>query len=452
MGNRMTRALVSLAMMLTLAPSMATAQTLGSGPEDGDLVHIARAEGPLHGQVVARGRRLLEELPGAGRMLRYNVQFDYGLSSYLSVGLAAAHFEQRTGLLHKSGLGDTHLSLKASFQPYPDRPLRLGLRQVLVLPTGFEEERAGLMPFTTGEYQYAAQALFQYDARVGARRLSAYVDPGVLLPGGDLDAYVTAGLGLEAVGFLPFGISAFGEYAARWSLVSQDPDAEVNAGVGIPLALGVGVEIGARRRLLPDHAVDLETHLGVSFGWPRGAGDLLEVESSPRAMTALLVLPIEAMMPDPHGVAGQLASVIRTRTPHSEGALSVFVRTIPGEHRDALAQVRHYELAIRILAIDDGEVGGFSVPLLLRAPRATTTITAQMELVAPDGYSIVARSVFEGSASRGLGAEIAPSSTSVLTKVTPDEVKSALRDEAARRVAEQIVAEATSVIAAREAL
>lgn len=452
MRDRMIRALVYLAMSLTIAPRMVAAQTLGSGPADGDLVHIARAEGPLHGQVVARGRRLLEELPGAGRMLRYNVQFDYGLSRYLSVGIAAAHFEQRSGLLHKSGLGDTHLSLKASFQPYPDRPLRLGVRQVLVLPTGYEEERAGLMPFTTGEYQYAAQALLQYDARVGARRLSAYVDPGVLMPGGDLDAYITAGLGLEAVGFLPFGLSAFGEYAARWSLVSHDPDAEVNAGVGLPLALGVGVEIGARRRLLQEHAVDLETHLGVSFGWPRGSGDLLQVESAPRALTALLVLPVESMSPDPHGVARDVASAIRTRTPQSDGPLSIFVRTVPGEHRDALAQVRHYELAVRILAIDDGDVGGFSVPLLLRAPRATTKITAQMELIAPDGYSIVARSVFEGSASRGLGAELAPASTSVTTKVAPDEIKTALRDEAARRLAEQIIAEATAVISAREAL
>lgn len=445
---RRAAALGALWLICSLAP--ARAQMPWLEPEDGDLLHVSTAEGPDPGQFHARALRTGETTAANGTLLLNRAQVQYGLSRWVALGFSIPYLAQQDGLLEKSGLGDTNLSLKLHGRPYEDLPIRVGLRQSISLPTGFEQESDGLLPFTSRQYDYSAQGIFQYDALSGARRLSAYLNPGILLPGGDVDSYATAGFGLSLQKILPFGLGAHGEYYTRWSLVTKEFDAEAFVSVNRELFWGLGVDIGAKRKLLQEEVVDPELHLGLTFDWPRSGGDVLEVRTTRVSRAALLVLPLELKTADPHGCAQVIAEEFRARAHSAGGPLTVFVRTLPGEHLEALGTVRHYELAVRILAIEEGAVEGHSIPLLLRAARGHTRITAQMELISPDGYSVVHREVLTGHASRGLGFDLAPASTSVEAKITPDEVKGALRLSAARDLAEQILRSAVTAMDQRD--
>lgn len=444
------RRAVVVALASFILAGSASAQLPWLAPEDGDLFNVSRADGIERGRFLARLRHSAEQLPDSSDVVMTRFLLEYGLGEHVNVGLSVPHLAQKNGLLHKEGLGDTNLSLKVHLQPYPDLPFRVGLRQSLSLPTGYENERHGLRSFTSREYDYSAQALFQYDGERGGRSVSVVANPGVLLPGGELDSYVTGGFGLALDGILPLGFEGFGEYYTRWNLVSHEFDASIAFGAGREVAFGLGIEAGARRRLLQEEAEAPELHLGVSWGWPKHQADEFEVELPRRPRAALLVLPLESMVPDPRGVMNSITTQFRNEASHGAPPLAVYVRTIPGEHVEALARNRHYELLVRILSIEEGTVEALSVPLLLRAPRASAKLTAQMELIAPDGFTVAARSVIQGSAKRSIGAELVPTSTSLASLVVPDEIKNELREKAAADLATQILRAALAAIDSRD--
>lgn len=428
----------------------AHAQLPWLSPETGDLFHVSSAEGPSPGQFDVRFRRGMMESDELGKVLVNRFVAGYGMNSKFVFGLSVPHLAQRVNELYKDGLGDTELSLKAFVRPYPDMPIRVGLRQTLSLPTGYENERDGLQSFSSKHYDYTAQALFQFDSQRGEQAVSVYLNPGVILPGGDLDAYATAGLGLRFQKVIPLGFGGQAEYFTRYDLATEHYDAEVSLGLDHEILWGLGLEVGGRRKLLQTEAADPEMHLGIRYAWPGDEHDLLEVQSPKKPRAALLVHPIESRVPDPFAVGAAIAEAMRNHGNKGGKPLTVYVRSIGGEHLEAMASERHYELSVRLLDIEDGGIGGLSVPKLLRAPRAQTEIIAQMELIAPDGYTVVARSVLHGTAHRGLGVELAPASTSLESRITPDEVKEALRTEAAHDLATQILTLALTTIDARD--
>lgn len=437
-AGRWNVALFALGVVLTFASS-ARAQMPWLEPEDGDFLHVSKAEGLDAGQFGLRATHGTSSSDTEGTLALNRLVARYGLGRFAELGVSTPHLAQVDGALQKSGLGDTNLSLKLHWRPYEDLPIRIGLRQALSLPTGYEQERAGLLPFTSRQYDYSAQGLFQYDTRRGQRRLSVLLNPGVILPGGDLDSYATAGVGLEVEHVLPFGFGAAGEYYTRWSLVSHQFDAEAFVGVDHALFAGFELDAGMKRKLLQSTATSAEMHLGLSFTWPRGQTDVLEVETPQRERAALLVRPIDCRVPDPNGVSDAISQELRTRAHTTGGPLTVFVASTPNDDLVGLSGIRHYELLIHVLGIEDSAVEGHSVPLLLRTARGKARITAAIELIAPDGTSVVKRASYTGDASRLLGVDLAPPSSSIAGKITPDEVKATLRAQAVRDLVAEIL-------------
>lgn len=442
---RLLASVVGLSLLLLAAgPGSSGAQITWLNFEDAEILNVSSAEGPPTGVPFIQMRRSVEHSTVRGTLIQNRLRFQYGIKPYLSCGASAVHLEQSYHGFHKKGMGDTNLSLKLHAQPLPDLPIRVGLRQTLSLPTGYELERDGLAVFTSRQNDYSAQLLFQYlDPR-----FAAYVNPGVLLPGGDVNSCLTGGMGLAFT--LPLDLDLRGEYYTRWDMVEHSFESELYAGARKPLFAGLAVQGGVKRRLLQNEQVDPEYQIGISFGKDRTSdGDVYEVPTPKRGRVGLLVHPIEIRVPDPTGVAGQLASVFRT-DPSGENALAVFVRTATTVPEDEFGGARHYELNVTILELREGDVSGVDVPPLARVARSSTEIVAMAELIAPDGYSVLRRAVFKGIGSKTLGLHLAPESGSLESTVTPDEVRANLREKAISDLGRQILRDSASTIQERE--
>lgn len=402
--------------------------------EDGDILNVCSAEGPPPGRPFIQARRSNEKSTLRGEMLFNRARLAYGVTGNITMGVSTVHMQQSLGDLHKTGMGDTNLSLKLHYAPFGDLPVRVGLRQSLSVPTGYELEHPDLAGFTSRENDYSAQLLLQYSVP----RFSAYVNPGVLLPGGDANSYYTGGLGVRFV--LPLGLDAQGEYYTRWDMVEERFESEIFGGIRIPLLWSLAVQGGMKKRLLQGEQVEPEVHMALSLGRERRpAGDLFEIRGRGLGLTGLLVHPIESMAPDPYGVSSDLAGLFRTDRSGGEEHLKVYVRTLEDPYPADRITDRRYELNVQLLEIREGGIGGFELPRVLRAPRARTEIVAQAELIAPDGYSVVRRAVYRGTASAGLGVDLIPESGSRASMVTPDDVRTKLRKAAVEDLSVQIL-------------
>ncbi len=414
--------------------------------EDGEILNVHSAEGPPPGRPFIQARRSVEKSTLRGEMLFSRGRLVYGVTENVTFGVSAVHMEQRLGDLHKSGMGDTNLSLKLHYAPFGDTPIRMGLRQSLSIPTGYEMEHPELAGFTSRENDYSAQLLFQYSVP----RFSAYLNPGVLLPGGDANSYYTAGVGVRFV--LPLGLDAQGEYYTRWDMVEEKFESEVFGGMRVPIIWSLAVQGGVKKRLLQGEQVEPEFQMSLSIGRERRpAGDLFEIRGRGLGLTGLLVHPIESMAPDPYGVSQELAGLFRTDRSGGEDHLKVYVRTLEDPYPADRITDRHYELNVKILEIREGGIGGFEVPMILRAPRARTEVVAQAELIAPDGYSVVRRAVYRGTSSAGLGVSLIPESGSRSSMVTPDDVRNRLRNRAVVDLSQQILRDVVRSIHLRDA-
>jgi len=414
--------------------------------EDGEILNVHSAEGPPPGRPFIQARRSVEKSTLRGEVLFSRARLVYGVTENVTLGISTVHMEQRLGELHKSGMGDTNLSLKLHYAPFGDSPVRIGLRQSLSIPTGYEMEHPELAGFTSRENDYSAQLLFQYSVP----RFSAYLNPGVLLPGGDANSYYTAGVGVRFI--LPLGLDAQGEYYTRWDMVEEEFESEVFGGLRIPLIRSLAVQGGMKKRLLQAEQVEPELQMSLSLGRERRpAGDLFEIRGRGLGLTGLLVHPIESMAPDPYGVSQELAGLFRTDQSGGEDHLKVYVRTLADPYPADRITDRHYGLKVKILEIREGGIGGFEVPMILRVPRARTEVVAQAELIAPDGFSVVRRAVYRGLATAGLGVSLIPESGSRSTMVTPDDVRSRLRSRAVEDLSQQILRDVVRSIHLRDA-
>ncbi len=457
-------AVVLLGLGLLVGPS--DAQITWLNPEDGEIMNVSSADGPPVGRPFFQFRHATETSDARGTVELNRLRVLYEVTDGVTVGVSTVHLAQTNGALEKRGFGDTQLTLKFHYQPWPEQPIRLGLRQSLSLPTGYDQELEGLAPFTSRRNDYAVQGLAQYVTP----KFAGYLNPGLLLPGGDVDSYVTGGLGLAYA--LPLGLDLRGEYYTRWSMVTHDFESDIFVGGRKNLLWGLAVEGGVKRRLLHEGAIDPEVQIGLTLGRDRSSvGELYSFRQ--RSDTGLLVHELRMMAPDPHGVGPQFMEAFRSTPSGGRDQPMVFVR--PGQAGDLggapppgspstvgrtptsrggvyeiLPTPRNYELNVTILKIDDREIGGLDLGPIARVARARAHITAQCELIAPDGYSVLSRRTYRGSAAKTLSAELAPDSGSLDALIAPDEVKASLRAAAVEDLMRQIRDDAIRMIQLRD--
>jgi hypothetical protein len=376
-------------------------------------------------------------------MSRFRLQ--YSANDYLTAGISSVYLEQRYHNFHKRGEGDTNLSVKFCLQPYPDVPFRIGLRQSLSLPTGYEMERDGLAPFTSRNYDHATQLLLSY----ATPQFSVMANPGVLLPGGDANSCLTAGLGLSIR--LPLAFDAMSEYYTRWDIVDHQWAAEVSGAVRHTVLWRVACQAGIKRRLLQHAKIEPEYSLALSFGRDRPTGEP-KPPPPPVRSTGLLIHPIEMSVSDPYGVKGMLLEELRSQGRRRDEPVTIFLGGVAGAVSDEALRARHYELNLRILDVDEAKVGGVQVTPLVRAGRGRSEITAQAELIAPDGYTVVRREIVAGKGARILGIDLAPESGSLESTVVPDEVRTRLRREAIQDLAKQLLDSMVAIVVERDGL
>jgi hypothetical protein len=423
----------------------ACAQVIWLNAEDGEILNVSSADGPPAGSPFIQMRRSTERSTLRGTMVLSRLRLLYGVTPEVTVGVSALHLDQQLGDFHKRGLGDTNLSLKLHYAPWPDQPFRIGLRQTLSLPTGYELEMDGLAPFTSRQNDYTAQLLGQYVTP----QFAAYINPGVVLPGGKADSYFTGGLGL-AFG-LPLEVDIRGEYYTRWDMVTRKFESEAYLGMRRRLLLGIGVQAGMRRRLLQNETVDPEFQLGLTLGRDRKqTGQHYAFRD--RADTGLLVHPVQTAIPDPYGLRREFAESFRTEPVGGRTEPAVYVSTVGGdapatggvvlprasEWVTTLTTPRTYELNVKILEVRDAEIGGLDLSPVARVSRARTTVVGQCELIAPDGYSVLTRRLYQGIAAKLLSLQLAPESGSIAAAQAPDEVRSRLRRAAVRDLVRQV--------------
>jgi len=85
-----------------------------------------------------------------------------------------------------------------------------------------------------------------------------------------------------------------------------------------------------------------------------------------------------------------------------------------------------------------------------RVERARAEITVEVELVAPDGYTVLWREVCRGEASQFPRITLAPDSGALASAIVPDDVRVHLRRAAARDLARKVVADVGGLIERRE--
>ncbi len=435
----------------------ARAQIAWLGSEDGEILNVSSADGPPAGSPYVQMSRSTERSDVRGTVVISRLRALYSVTPEVTFGISGLHLDQSMGDLHKRGLGDTNLSLKLHLAPWPDQPIRIGLRQTLSLPTGYEKEFDGLAPFTSRENDYTAQVLAQYVSP----EFAAYVNPGVLLPGGDADSYLTGGLGLAYQ--LPLRLDFRGEYYTRWDMVTRKFESETYLGLHRPLILGLGVQAGMKRRLLQQEEVDPEFRFGLTFGRDRAqVGQLYAFRE--RADTGLLVHSVETAIPDPYGLGREFSESFRAEPVGGRTQPAVYVASVretppatggvvlprASEWVTTFSTPRNYELNVKILEMRDAEVGGLDLSPLARVSRARTTVVGQCELIAPDGYSVLTRRLYTGTAAKLLGVQLAPESGSLAATQAPDEVRGRLRRQAVRDLMRQVRDDAIQTIQMRD--
>ncbi len=428
-----------MALLLGTAAPPAVSQITWLNWEDGDVLNVSSASGLMPGRVELDVSRSLESGIARGEILHHHFLFKYGLTRSLTFGASGRHLQQKNGELFKDGLGDSNLFLKWHWRP-KSSAYAVGLRPSISIPTGYELERPGLESFTSSHNDFALQALFSFHTD----KLGIHLNPGVIATGGDNPMYLTAGAALNLHRFIPLGIDMAGEYFTRWNMVTEDFESDVFMKFHRSLFWGLSLETGVKRRLLESASSQAEWRFGLSFGRvhdPHADKRYLPPPKYPPVH--LNITSVSTGIPDPLGWAPLLTDEFRTTGKQQAHGVPVYVGT------DGVSK-RGYTMNIEIIQAEDGRVGGISLPMILRAPRAEAEVHARVRLLDEDGVPVGRDEVFQASASRGLGAQLAPMNSDIENEVVPDEVRNDLRRKAARKLAEVILDSNTDVIGRRE--
>jgi hypothetical protein len=424
--------MVALGTLLTASGSPAAAPTSWPPPADGDLLHLAYARLPRPGGLYLRygyeQRGDRSNLLTTSRVLAL-----YGLSPRLAIGVALPYHEQRIGDLTKRGPGDASFQLRWLGWQSEDHPLFGTLRVSLSLPTGYDQELPPLDSFTSRTHDVLAEGILQWHGE----NLDLLVAPGFWMPGGEKSAAVTGGLALDWHRGLPLGFRLRGEYFSRYDLVDRTYASEVFGGLRHPLPWGFGLEVGAHRELLSGASAQTTWMARLSLGSPQ------EVERPPRwvAHPTAVTLWIEdpGCLPgtaDPDGFRFLLKGELLNR-----------VASIPGV---LLASSPQEEVTLsvetEIVHCREGNARGFSIPHILATPQATLEITLRLRIRGGRDGAVLDETLLHRRLRRGTGMEVLPVGSDEDRWVPPPEVRRALREEAARRLARDAEARIRDVL------
>ncbi|MBU1699234.1 MAG: hypothetical protein KJ970_03915 [Candidatus Eisenbacteria bacterium] len=411
-------------------------------PADGDLNHLAYADGPAPGELFLR-YQYDQEKSSAPTFVTNRFSALYGVTHWLAVGASFPFHEQLLGELHKQGPGDTSIQARLHTWLSEDSEIRGSLRFALSLPTGFDEEKPPLAEFTSRTHDLLAEGSLQWKSSL----VSVMLSPGLWMPGGDKSMALTGGAGVDWYDGLPFGFALRGEYFSQYNLTDKDFQSEVFGGIRHSLFWGFGLEFGVNRELLSG----IEAPTTMSFRFSKGRQTLVRgfvpYRPADRFMTVILESPAqEGTGKDPNGfldmvkdrLLAQLSQTPEFRVRSAADAAAL------GSGEPVVT------VSTNLVGISEGNDRGLSIPHILSSPRATINVT--MRLIVKDGIygSTLHETLLHSKIRRGMGMELLPIGSDEDRMVPPPEVRRALMEEAARRIAIDVETELLGVLAVVE--
>jgi hypothetical protein len=361
----------------------------------------------------------------------------YGLSRRASLGVTALYLkddmgEGPTGLpVNKQGAGDTRVFLKWVAPMSHNPSLALGLRPALRVPTGYDKEGDGLMPFTTGTIDFELLGLLAYETP----NLGVYLNPGISLPGGKWHNEILGGLGIDLRHGLPLGLLAKAEYFTRYDIVDDRFRHEAFGAIERELFLGFALEVGYHKQLVHGEDPGAEFTLGI------GRGRLTGI---PPSTLRAPVVPISARIEvsevsvaesDPHNISPALRESLVRELSRRDGM------SASPEDRKA-----DYTAYLEVLSVTEGSGRGISIPKVLASPQIVYEVAAQVTVYDMAGKTVMDRQPVGLRLARGVGMRLFPPTGDEDSWVPTAQIRTALRCEALDQLARQAADELAQAV------
>ncbi len=417
-------------------PRSADDYTRVPAPPAGDIRLVSSVYGPaLHQFWFGLRRVARSDTLESFSSTEFHLQ--YGLSRRTSLGITALHLTHDmgtgpTGLpVNKQGAGDTRVFLKWVAPAGRGGNLALGLRPSLRVPTGYDREGDGLLPFTSGTIDFELTGLMAYETP----RLGIYLNPGVSLPGGRWHNEVLGGLGLDLRGGLPLGLLAKAEYLTRYDVVEDRFRHEAFGAVGRELFLGLAFEVGYRKQLVHGEDPGAEFTLGIGRGRLSGIPPATLRPPEVPISARIEVSPVAVARPDPEGISTALRETLVRELSRCEGVSASL------EDRKA-----DYTAYLEVLSAAEGSDRGLSIPKVLASPQIVYEVAAQVTVVDMAGKKVMDRQPIGLRVTRGTGMRLFPPTGDEDRWVPPAQARSALRAEAVAKLARQTAEELSQAV------
>ncbi len=401
-------------------------------PPAGDIQLISSAYGPALQEFWFSVRRASRS-DSVESYSSTEFHLQYGLSRRTAIGVTALHLQHDLGSgptgrpVNKRGAGDTRVFVKWVAPVGRSPNLAVGLRPSLRVPTGYDREWDGLLPFTTGTIDFELSGLVAYETP----KLGLYFNPGISLPGGKWHNELLGGLGIDLRGGLPLGLRAKAEYCTRYDIPGEDFQHAAFAALERDLVLGIALQVGYRKELVQGEDPGAEFTLGFSRG---------RLTHIPPATLRAPVTPITARIevpeigfaePDPLGLGPQLREALVRELSGCAG-LSASL-----EDRKA-----DYTAHVEVLSVSERTGRSLSIPKVLATPRAVYEVAAQVTVYDPAGKTVMDRKPVNLRVTRGMGMMLFPTAGDEDARVPSPQTRSALRvevvEELAHRAAEEL--------------
>ena len=424
----------------TLPPSVAQAEealTYGDIPDPlgGDLWRVSSAAGPPIRTFSIAARMTGREHAGES-FSSLVATLQYTLHPLVTFGASAGHYALDRGVgatgkpLNKRGPGDTRVFFKLRAPSSASMPLSVGLRSSLRIPTGYDQEADGLLPFTSRSVDAEFLALIAYETP----EVGVYFNPGISLPGEDWHNELLGGLGVDVRDGLPLGFRAKGEYFTRFDLPEEKLRHEIFGSLAHDIPFGLSLEFGIHRELLAGDEAASEWMLSLGMGRPDWRASLPPMGRHTDRGIRVAVAPVTTRVADPHGAATRLqGTVVR-----AVGEWAGFEGTITAD--------ADYTAHLEILQLDEGNGRGLSIPKILATPHVSVRLLAEVSIEGPQGM-ILDRLPVTIEEKRGTGMRLLPSGKDEDTWVATTQSRSALREEGVRALAEKAAEEIVQAVA-----
>jgi len=432
-------ALLGTALLLILpgGPLAAEPPTYGEIPDPlgGDILRVASTAGPPVGAFAVQARMTGRDHRGESYSSLV-ATLQYTLHPSATFGVSAGHFALDRGMgaagkpLNKRGPSDTRVFFKLRAPAGATQPFSLGIRPSLRLPTGFDQEAEGLLPFTSRTVDAELIGLIGYETP----EVGIYFNPGISLPGGDWHNELLGGLGLDVRRGLPLALRLRGEYFTRYDLPDDKLRHELFGSVAHDIPFGLSLEFGIHRELLAGDKAASAWMLRLGMGRPDWQPSAPVLGRYSARGIRVAVAPVTCHLSDAHGLA-----------PRLQGSL---VRALSGWQglEPTLAGEAEYTVYLRVLQLTEANGRGLSVPKILATPHVSITMLAEVSIRGPRGM------VLEGlplqvESKRGTGMRLLPSGKDEDTWVSTAQARNALRDEGVRRLAQRAAEEIAHAVA-----